>query len=823
VKLRVRKSRIREVGSSPSTGAAVRPHWLAVGTLAASTLLGGRLPALAREGVRADFAGDGPAGALASAQPVLRYDIPAGPIEACLAAFETAAGLKLTFPMEAIRGLPSPGVSGVYTAEQALRKLLEGTGVTYRWTGQDAVALQLRLSEAVEVTAPAVAPASPKYTEPLRDIPQTITIIPRTVIEEQNATTLRDVLRNVPGITIQAGEGGVPAGDNLTIRGFSARTDIFIDGVRDFGGYSRDPYNVEQVEVVKGPASSFNGRGSTGGSVNLVSKTPQTGATRSLAVGGGSDAYKRATLDLNQPIRGLKGAAFRLNGMFTDTEVARRDAVENKRWGLSPSVGFGLGSSTRLNLLYSHLDQDNVPDYGIPWVPVTAAGGPLNDYVGMAPPVESSNFYGLTTRDYEKTKTDVATAIFDHDFKPQLSLRNQFRYGRNDRDSVITAPRFVNPASPTEYTLINRQLQSRDMTDTIVSNQASLLARFATGGSEHALVTGVDFGREDSTNDLRTGPTAPIADLFAPDPGDAYPGPITRTGAVNDGQATTSGVYAFDTVHFGPKFELTGGLRYDHFEVGYETKDAAGVVTPFGRTDDLFSWRAGAVYKPKPFGSVYAGLGTSFNPSAEGLSLAATNVNLEPEETRSFEVGTKWDLLAQRLSLTGAIFRTEKTNARTPGVNPGDPPQVLTGEQKVDGVEVGLFGSLGNRATVFAGYAHMWSEIEASNTMGETGNALAQTPEDTFNLWLTYRLPLGLTLGGGVQFMDSVYRNALNTLQAPSYWLVNATAAYPLNRKLTLRLNAYNLADEDYVDRVGGGHFVPGPGRYAMLTLDFEF
>jgi catecholate siderophore receptor len=237
----------------------------------------------------------------------------------------------------------------------------------------------------------------------------------------------------------------------------------------------------------------------------------------------------------------------------------------------------------------------------------------------------------------------------------------------------------------------------------------------------------------------------------------------------------------------------------------------------------LWSWRAGVVYKPQPHGSVYAGLGTSFNPSAEGLTLATTNVNLEPEKTRSFELGSKWDLLGQRLSLTGAIFRTEKTNARTPGVNPGDPPQVLDGVQKVDGVELGVFGSLGTRATLFAGYAHMWSEIEASNTAGEAGNALAQTPENTFNLWLTYRLPFELTLGGGVQYMDSVYRNALNTLQVPSYWLVNATAAYPVSPKLTLRLNAYNLADEEYVDRVGGGHFVPGPGRSASLTLDFKF
>jgi catecholate siderophore receptor len=796
--------------------------WMTAGAFAAWTLVVNRAPALAHERLRQGLAGTGPEGAPASSQPVLRYAIAPGPMSAVISAFESVASVRVTLP-DTLRELPSPGVQGELTAEQALRRLLESTGVSARWQGRDAVQLQLRRAEAVEVTAQRFTPASPKYTEPLRDIPQTITVIPRTVIEEQNATTLRDVLRNVPGITIQAGEGGVPAGDNLTIRGFSARTDIFVDGVRDFGGYSRDPYNLEQVEVTKGPASTVSGRGSTGGSVNLVSKAPVAEASRALAVGAGSDAYKRGTLDVNQPVPGKDGVVVRLNGMFTDTDVARRDAVSNRRWGVSPALSFGVGTSTRATFLYSHLDQDNLPDYGIPWVPATAAGGPLDAYVGTAPPVEASNFYGLVERDYEDTSTDLGTLDLQHDWGGRLSFRDQLRYGRNERDSVITAPRFASPASPVLYTQVNRQLQSRDMTDTILSNQATLTAHFQTGGARHALVAGLDLVREESVNYLRTGPAAPLADLFAPNPDDPYPGPIERTGAVNDGESRGLGLYAFDTVNLGPKWELSGGLRYDHFEVDYSSKDAAGLLTPFGRSDDFVSWRAGVVYKPEPFGSIYAGIGTSFNPSAEGLSLNPGLAELEPEKSWSLEVGSKWDLLEQRLSLTGAVFHTAKTNARTPGVNPGDPAQVLEGEQVVDGVELGLYGGLGRRVSVFAGYAHMWSEIEASNTAEETGNALAQTPENTFNLWLTGQVTNALTLGGGVQFMDSVYRNALNTLEAPSYWLLNATAAYALNRKLTLRLNAYNLADGDYVDRVGGGHFVPGPGRYGMLTLDVRF
>lgn len=796
------------------------PRWMAMGALVAYTAVGSRMVAVAhaREASDAFAADQAPA---QGQEPVLRFDIPAGTIDSVLHAFQTATGVNVAAPSDAIRGLPSPGISGVYTIEQALRQMLKGTGVAYRFTTPETVSLELRVNESVLVTARSPI-ASPKYTEPLRDTPQTITVIPSAVIQEQGATTLRDVLRNVPGITIQAGEGGVPAGDNLSIRGFSARTDIFVDGVRDFGGYSRDPYNMEQVEVTKGPTSTYSGRGSTGGSINLVSKGPQATALRSATIGGGTDSFKRGTVDVNQPVGALaKGSAFRLNAMWTDSDVAGRDVVGNRRWGIAPTLAFGLSTRTRLTLSYSHLDQDNMPDYGIPWVPVNT--GPLAEWSGSAPPVDQANFYGLRARDYEDTRTDLSTARFEHDFSGSVSVNNQLRYGRNTRDSVITSPRFADVNSPTAYTNINRQLQSRDMLDTIVSNQTNLTARFSTGSARHALATGLELAREGSENFLRTGPPAPLADLFAPNADDPYPGPITRTGAVNDGTADSAAVYALDTVTLTPKVELTGGLRFDHFAVQYDSTAATGVVTPFERSDDMLSWRAGAVFKPRPNGSIYAGLGTSFNPSAEGLSLAANNVNLEPEETRSYEVGSKWDLVGGRLSVTGALFRSEKTNARTPGANPGDPPQVLQGRHIVDGVEVGAFGSLGTRVTLFAGYAHMRSDIKSSNTAAEIGNALAQTPENTFNLWLTLRLPGRVTVGGGTFYMDSVFRNTLNTLQAPSYWLLNATAACEVNRKLTLRFNAYNLADEDYVDRVGGGHYIPGAGRYAILSADLKF
>jgi catecholate siderophore receptor len=755
-------------------------------------------------------------------QPVRRFDIPAGSLDEILARFQDLTGVKV-IASETLRTLPSPGVTGDFTAEQALHQLLAGTSVSFRFNGPDTVALDLRLRERIDVTAFINKPSSPKLTEILRDTPQTIVVVPRAVLQEQNATTLRDVLRNVTGITMQAGEGGVPAGDQMSIRGFSTRTDMFVDGVRDFGGYSRDTFNVEQVEVAKGPASTLVGRGSTGGAINLVSKAPVLRSARGFNLGLGSAEYKRGSFDVNQPLAGVgvSNAALRLNAMWTDADVPGRNAVANKRWGVAPSLTFGLGTPTRFTASYFHLGQDNVPDYGQPWV--NAASGPLAELNGGRPPVDGDRFYGILARDYEKTDTDLATGVVEHDFSPGLTLRNQLRWGRTNRDSVITAPRFVDVLSPDLYTQINRQFQSRDMEDTILSNQLSLTSRFTTGPVSHALVAGVELAREGSVNYARTAPAAPVADLFNPNPGDPYTGAITRTGAVNDANADSATVFAFDTVNVSRKLALTGGLRYDHFAVDFDATAITGITTPFSRTDDLLSWKAGAVFRPQPFGSVYAGVGNSFNPSAEGLSLAANNVELAPEETRSYEVGTKWDVAQGRLSLVGAIFRTEKTNARTPGINPGDPPLVLDGRQRVDGVEVGAQGKLGSRIDVFTGYTHMWSEITGSNTAAELGNALAQTPEDTFSLWANVQLSSQASVGGGAVYMDSVYRNALNTLRAPSYWLWSATAAYAVSRQLTLRVNGQNLAGADYVDRVGGGHFVPGAGRSLTISAQLDF
>lgn len=749
-------------------------------------------------------------------------DIPAGQLDVVLKALGAATHITfdLQIPADTVSMMYSPGVKGAFSADEALSRVLEGTSLAFHRTGSTVTIEIRRLSESVEVTGRVPGVSTPKLIEPLRDVPQTITVISRAVMEEQGATTLRDVLRNVAGITFQAGEGGVPAGDQLSIRGFSARTDMFIDGVRDFGGYSRDSFNMEQVEVAKGPTSSLAGRGSTGGAINQVSKAPGLAPIADATIGDGNASYQRTTLDVNQPLPSLPiaGSSVRLNAMWTDTGVPNRDRVNSSRWGLAPSIGFGSGTHTRATISYFKLKQDNLPEYGLPWVPANT-NPELEAFANGIPPVDQTNFYGLTTRDYEKTDTDIATVDVAHDFGKTTVVRNLTRWGRNVRDSVITAPRFV---AVNTSTALTRQLQSRDMTDDILANQTNLTTRVSTGPVGHAVTAGLEFSSEGSVNYARTGPAAPTADLYHPNPNEAYTGPIVRSGASTDGTANSTAAYLFDTLSFGTHLELTGGLRWDRFDVDYKATAIGNVVTPFERTDSMTSGRAGVVYKPKEEGSIYVGYGTSFNPSAEGLSLSAANVGLEPEKTRNLEAGTKWDLFRQQMSATAAVFRTDKTNARTPGVNPGDPPTVLAGKQRVSGVEFGVSGRVRRWWTAIVNYAHMKSSIEASNTPAEIEQNLALTPENTLALWSTFDLPGGVGLGGGAQYMDSVFRNATNTTGVPSYWLINATASYAVNTHLTLRVNGSNLANKSYVDRVGGGHYIPGPGRQVFVTATIK-
>jgi catecholate siderophore receptor len=696
--------------------------------------------------------------------------------------------------------------------------------------------------------------SSVKYTEPLRDTAQTINVVPRSVIEEQGATTLRDVLRNVPGISFQAGEGGVPAGDQLSIRGFSARTDLFIDGVRDLGGYTRDSFNIEQVEVTKGPNSAYSGRGSTGGSVNMSSKTPKPTAFYEGTFGYGTDDYYRTTLDFNQPVPqldsvGLKGAAFRVNGLFHDQDFADRDFIHDRRWAVAPSFAIGLGTDTRVILSYLHLQEDNLAGYGLPFV--SSGKNPYGGAaaVGHIAPVPYQTFFGLVDRDFEKIANDLGGVRIEHDFNEDVTLRHQTRYGRTRRDSAITAPRVItNPSANADYDLVtvgadtfglNHELQSRDQLDQVFSTQTDLTSKFDTGKLSHTLVTSVEYSHETSVNYLRSaGVTpwkngsnyypAPLDNPLDPDPHSQF-GPISRTGARNQAISDAAGLSAFDTIKLGEKWLIPIGIRGDTFSTAYNQRATNGVVTSLNHTDIEPTWRGGLVFKPRPNGSIYFGYGTSFNPSAEGLTLATNTVNLDPELGTSYELGTKWDLFKERLSVSAAMFRTDKQNYRN--TDPVTSIVSNSGEVRVEGIEFGISGRITPEWSMYGGYALMQSEILSSKTsvpynnvsIPEQGHPLSNTPQQTASLWTTYALPFRFTVGTGVSYVDKRFSNNIETSSVPGYWLQDALFSWKATDNLDFRLNVSNLWGKEYIDRVGGGHAIPGTGRTFILTASLKF
>jgi catecholate siderophore receptor len=681
--------------------------------------------------------------------------------------------------------------------------------------------------EAQEDTYKVDESSSPKYTQPLRDVPQTITVISESVIKDQGATTLRDVLRNSPGITFQAGEGGggLPGDQNFTMRGFSSRNSLFIDGVRDTGAYVRDSFNLQQVEVIKGPTGAIAGRSATSGAINQVSKTPQLGDAQSYSLGYGSDDYRRVTADTNLGLS--DSSALRLNAMYHDAGVSNRDVVENKRWGIAPSFALGLGGPTRLTLSYLYMDEDNVPDYGLPWGSVTQGGVtyPTGAY-NTRPAVDQSNFYGLVGYDFEDVESQVATAQLEHDFNEAFTVRSVLRYLDTDRSSAITSPR-----PP------NRNLQRRDIATENLTSLTDLTFRFATGSVTHTLVTGLELSREttDNRNSSQNTNQPPITDFFRPDPHQRPIGPMpANTGNPAETQMETRALYVLDTLALNEQWSLSAGLRLDAADIEYTQHNftTRAVVTDVDKSEEEVTWNAAVIYKPAESGTLYLAYGTGFDPTFDagavgaGLSsdpTAVNFVNLAPEKSSNLELGTKWELFEGRLALNGALFRMEKTNVRTRSVT--TETFILDGEQRVQGIELSASGMLSSAWSVFAGASFLDSEYTQSRNSLEQGQELLLVPELSASLWTTYALPVGLTVGVGLQYVDDIVRTrtAAGEVVIPDYVLVDAMASYPLNDTISLRVNATNLTDEDYVDRLGGGHYIPGAGRTVSLTANFTF
>lgn len=682
--------------------------------------------------------------------------------------------------------------------------------------------------EATEDSVKTDVASSPKYSQQLLDTPQTIQVIPQTVIRDRAATTLRDVLRNSPGITFQAGEGGggLPGDQNFSMRGSSARNSLFIDGVRDVGSYTRDSFNLQQVEVIKGPTGTMAGRSATTGAINQVTKTPHQGDSQDYSLGYGSDDFKRVSGDINL---GLSDSmAFRLNAMYNDAEVSNRDVVENKRWGIAPSFALGLGTATRFTASALFVEEDNVPDYGLPWGSTTQSGVtyPTGAY-NATPAVDQSNFYGLKDYDFEDVETKSGTLQLEHDFNDSITARNVLRYLESGRSSAITAPR-----PP------NRQLQRRDMQTENITNLTDVTIDFSTGAIKHTVVTGLELSREttEGRNSAQTANQPQISDFFNPNPNLLPLGPMPiNNGNPSKTEIKSIGLYFVDTIKLTEQWAITAGLRRDDVDVDYELRNftTRAVTESLSRSDAEITYQGAVTFKPIEDGTLYVAYGTGFDPTVDagttgsGLSSSPTtanNVNLPPEESANLEAGVKWELFNRRLALNGAVFRTEKTNLRTRNLNTD--PFILDGEQQIEGLELSASGMITDAWSVFAGASFLDSKYKLSRNSLEQGQELPLVPEVSANAWTTYVLPFGLSVGLGVQYIDDMVRSrsaTLGELVVDGVTLFDLMASYTINDKVSLRLNVLNLGDEEYVDRFGGGHYVPGAGRSAQLTAFISF
>lgn len=665
---------------------------------------------------------------------------------------------------------------------------------------------------------------SPKRTRPVRDTPQTITVLSNETIEQQNLLTLRDVLATVPGITFGAGEGGGGYGDSINFRGYSANNDITIDGVRDSAQYNRsDPFNLEQIEITNGANSVISGAGSVGGNINIVTKRPKADDAYVVTGGVGTDNYYRATADINKRVNDL--IAVRLNAMWHRNDVPGRDVEDYKRWGVAPSITIGVESPTRLTLQYVHQEDDNIPQYGLPY------------YGGIVPGVHRSDYFGFRNVDKQKINSDQLTAIFEHEFSDSVSIRNLARWQDTTQLVVVNPPQgtycLSSGVTPTgaactvnlgTTTAPNNVLvpagyyyptgprgTTRDNRNQLMFDQFDVKAVFTTGAIEHTVNVGAAASWEkynlSSGNSLRnangTAAFARLPLINIDNPNDVIVGPANPnftygsnvyTGALNyietarqTGEQTNVAAYLFDTMKLG-KLELNGGVRIERNTGTYrpDTVSAAtatlGQVTPGTEVENkatLFSYRVGLVYKPIEAVSLYAAYGNSRTPSKASVNgsctiagengATANSCNVDPESARNYEIGAKAELFNGGLLLTAAAFRNERNRYAVVSADPTVPDQQLDGKSRVDGIALGATGKITPDWTITANYTYLDSELIRSIARNSTtidyaaGSRLTQTPKHSGSLFTAYRLPFGLTVGYGFTYQGKFALNSPTT------------------------------------------------------------
>ncbi len=696
---------------------------------------------------------------------------------------------------------------------------------------------------AVEENYRAQEISSPKATAPILDTPRIVNVITEDVLQDSASFSLEEAFRTVPGITLGAGEGGVPNADIPLIRGVDATGDVFVDGVRDVGSQTREVFALERVEISKGPSSAFGGRGAAAGAVNLVSKVARQGKFATGQVTVGTDDLVRVTGDVNASL--TDQLSVRVVGMYHDSMVPGRDKVYDDRWGISPSITFDATDDLRLTLDYYHLETDAMPDYGIP----LTSSGMLPDGRRRPANVDYENFYGLLTRDFQKTNVDAATLQAEAVLAEGLVLSNTTRFSSTQFDFIVTNP--DDSAGNVANGFVWRNTKSRGSVQDGIGSNTNLAAVFDTGSIAHSVSLGVEYSQSDSTNagyTVATGnfrvnqgtgcttaslPTYNCTTLANPDPRDPWTGAITRSTTPSTASAEEVSLYLFDTVTLSPNLLLNGGVRWTDFSAS-GTGVSGGAPFAVSSEGSFWSYQGGVIFKPTEATSLYVSYanaktppGTTVGEGAENLS--ATNEYYEPTGTENWEIGAKAELFDGGMLLSGAIFRIDRDNVVNRDRLVGDPNVYQAA--RLQGFEVSASGAVGP-VSLLVGYTYVDSELRADTaandgnpaTISNVGNALPQTPKHNFAATVDWQVIPRLSVGAGAYGASKRYADPANLISADGYVRFDAHAEFDINDNLGLRVNLNNITDERYIAKLRNPHFaLPAEGRQALVTLTARY
>lgn len=704
--------------------------------------------------------------------------------------------------------------------------------------------------------------------------PQIVNVVSQQRIQEQNLTTIDQALRTVPGVTVTIGEGnGGFNGDQFRIRGFDAKGDLYVDGLRDFGVYVRDSFAYEQVDVLKGPSSESFGMGTTGGAVNLRQKTAHLGDANSAEITVGSDSFVRSIIDVNKQIDATTAA--RAVGMYHSQDIADRDHVYSDRWGFLGSIGFGLGTDTELTVNYLHQDNDRVPDFGVPFVraPGSTVGMPVTEYG-----VPRSNFYGKAT-DKDESTVDMLTARLAVKVNPWLSINNDTRLEFFDRDfstttsicAQATCSNVFFAMGDAPYTFGAGGGVSYEQESWGFQNITTAVAKFNTGFLRHEAVAGIDiFHQEDERLGKSYSPRKGVD--AANNPGGTLLNPYYPSGHYTivdnpnnrkSAEATNYAFFASDRVWLTPEFSLLGGIRWDDYNSNYTYTQTAAAVPGSGpcmgvaqggwcrervSETDFWSPKLSAIWEPTKTQTYYVSWATSASPAGQFVTsgvnpIGTTNgqENLDPEENESYEAGFKYSLLGGRFGFSGAVFQIEKDNAYY--TNEAGEAVGSGQRQRVRGVELGVGGMLTDKWMLNASYTYLDAEITyASSFVGGVnvpntaiiGNRVQGVPENSASLWTTYdiaslvNVPGKLLIGGGITYVQDMFIRDDESTKIPHTFAVDGMISYEIDR-YRFAVNGYNLTDELYYDSYFQGEnafssrATPAPGRAVTFTAGVKF